>query len=404
MRDIDAFDFEQRFSRLEALLYSHQHLWRSNPFHDSALDAPSWITQAPQFYDFILGLSYDQVLAYKSDTQALIKDATPYLGTCTQLSELTSLTSLVAVNTVETHFSGGIPGRKWQQISSFADAINADSETRPWLEWCAGKGFLGRVLSARSHQHVTSIEYQSVLCELGEQEALSLQLPMTFVNLDVFEAKIEKHIHSEHHAVALHACGDLHVRLVELAAKHQVSALSFSPCCYHLIKGDCYRPLSQLGRRSCLRLSKQDLRIPLQQTVTGGQRVSHARQQEMTYRLGLDLIWRDAGSTTYVPVPSIKKSQLNDGFEAFCRWASREKAIPLLDVDFDDYLQRGMQRFFQMERLSLSQQIFQRALELWLVLDKVLFLEQHGYRIEMSHFCNYQTTPRNILVKAVLEN
>ncbi|GAM69239.1 SAM-dependent methyltransferases [Vibrio sp. JCM 19236] len=41
-----------------------------------------------------------------------------------------------------------------------------------------------------------------------------------------------------------------------------------------------------------------------------------------------------------------------------------------------------------MERLGLVQQLFQRPLELWLVLDKALYLQEQGYQVELSQFCD----------------
>jgi hypothetical protein len=54
-----------------------------------------------------------------------------------------------------------------------------------------------------------------------------------------------------------------------------------------------------------------------------------------------------------------------------------------------------------MERISLVQQPFRRCLEMWLVLDKALFLAENGYQVEISQFCSRAMTPRNILIHAV---
>jgi hypothetical protein len=53
-----------------------------------------------------------------------------------------------------------------------------------------------------------------------------------------------------------------------------------------------------------------------------------------------------------------------------------------------------------MERLSLVQQIFQRPLEMWLVYDRALFLQQHGYYVDLFTFCERRVTPRNLLIQA----
>lgn len=160
--------------------------------------------------------------------------------------------------------------------------------------------------------------------------------------------------------------------------------------------------MSKPGRVSSLSLSKQELRIPLQQTVTGGERVRRHRQQEMVFRLGFDLITRRAlGMAEYQPVPSIRKSQLSEGFESLCRWAAEQKGIVLSqEIDFDHFEKLSEQRFWQMERMSLVQLVFQRPLEIWLALDKALYLEERGYRVRLSEFCPKSVTPRNILICA----
>ena len=37
---------------------------------------------------------------------------------------------------------------------------------------------------------------------------------------------------------------------------------------------------------------------------------------------------------------------------------------------------------------------------MWLVLDRALFLQEHGYDVRMGVFCDYPLTPRNLLLLA----
>lgn len=142
--------------------------------------------------------------------------------------------------------------------------------------------------------------------------------------------------------------------------------------------------------------------IPLHETVTAGRRVQKMRQVEMTYRLGFDALQRHLlNSKTYLPVPTIQKSMLQDTFENFCLWAASRKQIDLpTQIDFDHFERIGMQRFLLMEKIDLVQTIFKRSLEIWLVLDRALFLQDSGYQVDISRFCQRELTPRNILIRA----
>ena len=74
--------------------------------------------------------------------------------------------------------------------------------------------------------------------------------------------------------------------------------------------------------------------------------------------------------------PVSKKSMLSEGFEIFCQWAADKKQLSLPKaLAYDDFYSRGVERYWQMERLNLVQQPFRRSLEMWLVHDKALYLK-----------------------------
>ena len=52
------------------------------------------------------------------------------------------------------------------------------------------------------------------------------------------------------------------------------------------------------------------------------------------------------------------------------------------------------------DRIELVRHVFRRALEIWLVLDRGLYLQQAGYDVSLSEFCEKQLTPRNVLIQA----
>ncbi|WP_162045966.1 methyltransferase [Vibrio taketomensis] len=390
------------FRYIDNFLIEHQNYWRLEPFFASQVEQLPWLSDAEPLCLWLSQLSIEQIESYKQDFSALCKAVEPFFPLLHPFLQQLTL-PVCERNGLELQrgIDSGVPGRKLEQIVAMGEAALQHHQGNEWLEWCSGKGFLGRVLASQSRQKVTSFEYQHALCEAGQSEADRQSLPMTFVQGDAFSVEADEVFCAQQHAVALHACGDLHVTLIEKAVHHQLSALSISPCCYHLIHADAYQPLSDLGRQSKLKLSKAELRIPLQELVTGGERVRRHRMLEMSYRLAFDILLREEmGHTRYLPIPSIKKSQLADGFSAFCLWAAEQKSITLPHCDFDYYWQLGMDRFWRMERISLVQQLFKRGIEVWLALDKSIYLQKNGYEVTLSEFCQREMTPRNILLQA----
>ncbi|MEZ8915772.1 methyltransferase [Vibrio lentus] len=393
-----------RFTILDSFLLEHQVYWRSEPFHLCQTQQQPWVDVNRPLVDWLNSLSIENIQILKEQPQVLIKELILFLPELETANQNIQFDNSVLVGLdLPRGTADGIPGRKLQQIVAMGQASLEHHQGQEWLEWCSGKGFLGRILAQQSNQKVTSFEWQQSLCESGQKIADAQHLDMSFVQGDAFSKDADRVFNSNQHAVALHACGDLHVELVKKSVLHGLPAVTISPCCYHLIRDENYQAMSSVAKNSALTLSKSDLRIPLQETVTGGERVKRHRQLEMSYRLGFSqLLKGELSVDEYVPVPSIKKSELSEGFESFCYWASEVKKLPLdSDIDFEPYLVQGEALFWEMEKLSLVQQVFRRPLEIWLALDRAIYLQEQGYEASIEEFCERSVTPRNLLIHGV---
>ena len=97
----------------------------------------------------------------------------------------------------------------------------------------------------------------------------------------------------------------------------------------------------------------------------------------------------------------MNSAEAGPDFCAFCRHAGQLKRITLpADIDFSYFERLGRQRFSQVSREDLVRQVFRRPLELWLVYDRCLFLQEHGYAVSLYQFCERQLTPRNLWIQA----
>ncbi|MEH6650034.1 MAG: methyltransferase [Motiliproteus sp.] len=400
----------QRFAELDRLLCCNRHFWQLRSFE---LMTPPW--HDSQLQSWLISLSSIERQRLLNDDKQRAQALTPFIPQAEHLLQLCQVDSATS-SSAETNseeaspawLSYHIPGRKWSQICAFDQALY-DTD-RPFIEWCAGKGHLGRLLAHRHQQPVTSLELQPQLCQHGQQLADQRRLPCTHHAIDVMSSAASQQLQPEQHAVALHACGKLHIRLLEEGVKHGVKSISLSPCCYHLIDlpddqpshPRRYQPLSQIVATSALRLNRDDLGLAVQETVTAGAREQRLRQQQLSWRLGFDLLQRQIrGIDRYLNCPTIPQSRLSGSFTEFCHWMAERKQLSLpAGIDFEQFEQRGLQRVQTTQQIELVQQLFRRPLELWLVLDRALYLQQHGYQVTLQQFCSRQLTPRNLLIQA----
>lgn len=387
------------FNKLDTVLTDTQSLWRPQPFTQGEL---AWRHSHPQLSDALLALDDTQAQRLHDDPRqrvAWFQALQPEL--CAALYRFEPPEAATSTTLALDRFDHvAIPGRKWQQITAFAAALPQSG--LPLVDWCAGKGHLSRIVQRSQQQPVHCLEWDGDLVEAGIALAQKQQLDIHYHQHDVKQAAPSCCTRADSVHIALHACGELHIRLLQHVTDSQAHAVALSPCCYHKISADHYQPLSGPAQQSALSLDRPALHLAVQDTVTAGRSERQLREQQRLWRLGFDALQRELrNSDSYLPVPSSPRSLLRQDFPAFCQWAASTRQLQLPDtLDYDHYLQQGRDRHHQVFRLELLRRLFNRPLELWLVLDRALYLEQHGYRVSISRFCDSAVTPRNLILLA----
>ena len=392
---MNARDVEARFQALDAFLIEHQGLWRPRPF--THLQLP-WEPEHPELARWLRQRSLADAESSHNQPHYLPAPA-PFPQLAAQAQQLSAVDKLPTQHLAPARhrLNVDVPGRKWQQIEAFGAALKFAEAPKHWLDWCAGKGHLGRRL-LQTGQALTCLEYDPALIAAGQALSDHHGLPATHHLQDVMA---DVSISPEHTPVALHACGDLHVRLLQLASAAGCKQLALAPCCYNRINADSYQALSRAGRASNLQLSIDDLGLPLSETVTAGKRVRLQRDTSMARRLGFDQLQRPLrGRNEYLPTPSLPASWLDKSFADYCRELASLKGLSTGEQDWATLEAHGWRRLAEVRNLELVRGLFRRPLELWLVLDRALFLAENGYRVTVGSFCETALTPRNLMVLA----
>ncbi|MGG5290565.1 methyltransferase [Pseudomonas shirazensis] len=385
-----------RFHALDQFLVEHQALWKPRPFTALQID---WEQHYPELASWLRQRSLEDAEASLDPHLA----PAPYPQLATQAQQLTALDELpdAGLPPAGHRLDVNVPGRKWQQIEAFSRRLGFRQQTHHWLDWCAGKGHLGRRL-LQPGQQLTCLEYNPELVAAGQALSDHHKLPAQHLHQDVMAADSARCLDQSKSVVALHACGDLHVRLLQLAASQGCQHIALAPCCYNRIQADTYQALSSPARASTLQLDLDDLGLPLSETVTAGARVRRQRDTSMARRLGFDLLQREQRqSDSYLPTPSLPVSWLDKTFSEYCQDLAALKQVRLTgNPDWEALEAAGWQRLAQVRNLERVRNLFRRPLELWLVLDRALYMQEQGYNVRLGLFCDYALTPRNLLLLA----
>jgi len=389
----------ERLAALGAALRASGMLWRAAAFR--ALTLP-WEAEHPGLSRALRALPLAQAEQLHADANA----AREWLGRWLPVAEWQALAQVGAwparsLPDWPARFECEVPGRKWAQVEAFAAAV-ADSGLSG-VDWCAGKGHLARALSQQwGGREIDALERDAALCAEGTRLAARARLPVAMRRCDVLDESVQPWLGARRHALSLHACGELHRRLLQLAAQAGVAAISCAPCCYHLGSRVEAIACSATGRLHEPGLRCEDLRTAVQETVTAPGHARRQRRRVQQWQLGFDLLQRELrGVDAYLPLPALRAAELADGFETWCRSLAAREGIALpAGVDLARFERAGAARFATVTALDLVRHCFRRPIELWLVLDRALYLCERGYRVGVGTFCSRAVSPRNLLIDA----
>ncbi len=299
--------------------------------------------------------------------------------------------------------------RKSSQLQAFIETVTtvvAETEPTHIVDWCAGKGHLGRELARRAGLPLLSLELQPPLCAEARRLAAAAGVPATVLCGDALgdgaEALMATPGAHTGLIVALHACGDLHGALI---SRFHGTALALAPCCYtRAVDGGQARLLSETARRTAARaglvIDERDLRLVHEQVSETGARELNDVRRRQAYRLGFDAWLRSRGATDYTPVPAIPLSATRLGFTAFGERLAEAAGLPAPGPTLAEFEADGWRRLEAVTRRDLVRSLFRAPLEAFLVHDRARALEERGYEVSVGTFCSRAVTPRNRLIVA----
>ena len=385
-----------RQQALDRVLSECRPLWEAQPFREVR---PDWCRRWPALTDELLALDDGAQARLADDGEAaaaLVACHVPEVAVLPELADVAAGRKGSFADR-DRFRDRDIPGRKQAQIAAFVAAVHGPG--LPVVDWCGGKGHLGRLLASHWKVPVTTLDIDPVLCADGEVLAARAGVAQDFVVADVTlpGAALDRGCH----AAALHACGNLHRALVTRAAPSGLAALDVVPCCYHLgIEGN-YRTLSGNLRTV---VTGDDARMAVTEAVTAAPRRVRQRDREMAWKLGF-AAWRrlQDGSRQYRSFRPVPAAWSRGSFGEFMRLMAQREQLALPAARGMDELERlGWQRQREVMRLSIVRHAFRRPLEVWLALDLAVRLENDGYAVDLGRFCERRLTPRNLLISARL--
>ncbi len=266
----------------------------------------------------------------------------------------------------------------------------------------AGRGQLTTQASAALS--VTAIGLERDPERVAVATALAGDLPVRFVTADVLsptENPLLALPPDPHRLlIALHGCGELADALVTAAVATRAAVLLLA-CCPQKIRALRRTALAPGGPtlpREILGLANVLART---QGIEGDLRQALATKEA---RLALRYLLAARGTT--IPageeMRGVNRRKANAGFAVFARAVCQVRGFPSPRPDeIAAAAEQAHVHYLAQRRLSLPRSMLGRPLEIFLALDRALYLQRHGYHTQVVELFPVAYSPRNLAVLGV---
>ncbi len=279
-----------------------------------------------------------------------------------------------------------------------------------------GIGLFAQTINNNYQLAVTSVDMNTELQSTGrlrhEKNARNPQNPVRYLHLKVesggdFEKIMEENVLP----VGLHTCGPLAVDIIRSAAKGRVPGLVNFGCCYQTLDArPDFQNLSSFAQdHGPLWLNQFALTLSCRAHRKMDEKSFDLKLKVKHYRYAIHLLLTDHYRRTNVLSLGNSHPSLYDRpFSAYALEQLRRLSIQSrhTELELDEFFaQEQVQTTVQrMIAAGLIRNALGRVLEIYLLLDRAIFLEEHGYDASVTEFFDERISPRNIGITALRRN
>lgn len=309
--------------------------------------------------------------------------------------------------------------KKQHEIKNLAPFVNDFSEQHKIervIDIGGGIGLFAQTLNKEYNLKVTSVDMDPVLQQTGrERHDRNARYPdnkVEYINLKVDAENLEfrKILENKKMTVGLHTCGTLANDQIKVSSNQKVKALINFGCCYHKLEKDPQgQNISQLARAQKERVEMNHFALTLSSRA-------HRKMDEKDYDLKLKVkLYRYAihfllhdhyGFKKLVTLGNSSPKLYDESFGTYAlEQLKRIQVEPKhskdeLDAYFADKDRQDL--IWKMLAAGLIRNAMGRLLELYVLLDRVIYLEEQGYNVNLYEFFEEEISPRNIGIVASL--
>lgn len=277
-----------------------------------------------------------------------------------------------------------------------------------------GIGLLAQTLANQMNLKVSSIDMDPILQETGKKRNKNnFKDPknlVTYFNYKVEEGgEFEKILSTDSLSVGLHTCGGLAVDILRSTSKKKLQAIVNFGCCYNKLEGkENVQNISAFAKEHGeTEFSKFALTLSSRAHKKMNEKDYILKQKVKFYRYAFHILLHDKYQIEEeVFLGNSSKHLYEESFSTYAleQFKRTNIAVKHSAEELDDFFNSPALALLirKMIAAGIIRNALGRVLELYLILDRCIYLEEQGYEVQVATFFDESISPRNIGITATL--
>lgn len=399
-------------------LKPYQRIWQNEImllYPNHLEDYPiNWIEELAQFKN-----ENDLIQIEKKEVRELLKNQ-ELLNFYKKIEELTTFPKIIPQTQLPVNaktFLNTIP-KKQHEIRLLAPIVHELShkyELKRVIDLGGGIGLLAQALNHHYQMPVTSIDLDPALQETGRKRNLKLSPHKNFYvdyqNLRVDEKHPDfmKFLGQETLTLGLHTCGNLaNIQIRASSLKKSRLLINFGCCYQKLHQEKSFQNISQFTQNhESLEMNLYALTLASRAHKKMDVKDLTLKTKVKNYRYALYVFLYDQYQISgLVNLGNSPAKLYDESFSTYCKIQFERMGLKLKHsmTELDQFYNEPVTQKVLQEMIAAGyiRNALGRMLESYILLDRVIYLEEQGYEARIMSFFNEEISPRNLGIMAHL--
>ncbi len=393
-------NIEKRFCDITLFLRNYSELINTEPLrypNGIPKEIRPWVEQ-------IKALTQNQRLELENELTCEEITNQGYKNFLSTIKDLTRLEKSKIIHfSIPTELGRKISAKKKHEISQIKNYLD-QKDFHKIIDIGSGAGHLSSILINDNNKEAICLDQEEKFQQIGLKK-LERFSPKTLERMTFKKRQINKNsalpIAKDSLLIGLHSCGDLSTDLIDLFISSQKGSLLNYGCCYHKLSEDSLH-LSACAKEKTFNLTSVALNLAAKCYKKITIQDVEKRKKVKRFRYALHLL---------------NSSLLSEEFRAVGNGLKAD-----YETDFSEYINKFAPELFAMKKreelnaffkstevqnkiedllaLGLIRVQIGRLIELYIILDRALYLKENGLDIELRETFDPILSPRNIALYA----